>query len=46
MLKETETEETILFLVIFLSLVAFQMGGRGLHAPPLAMPMIGRIDNA
>ena len=27
MLKETETEETIGFVVIFLSLVAFQLGG-------------------
>ena len=29
MLKETETEETIVFFVIFLSLVAFQLGGGG-----------------
>ena len=38
MLKETETEETIVFLVTFLSLVAFQLGG-GPPAPLLAMPM-------
>ena len=31
MLKETETEKTIAFFVTFLSLVAFQLGGR---APP------------
>ena len=36
MLKETKTEETIAFFVIFLSLVAFQLGGPG---PPLATPM-------
>ena len=29
MLKETETEETIVFFVTFLSLVAFQMGEAG-----------------
>ena len=29
MLKETKTEETILFFVTFLSLVAFQLGGLG-----------------
>ena len=41
MLKETETEETIGFLVTFLSLMAFQFGGggTGLPAPPLATPM-------
>ena len=27
MLKETKTEETIVFFVTFLSLVAFQLGG-------------------
>ena len=31
--KETETEETIVFFVTFLSIVAFQLGG-GLPAPP------------
>ena len=36
MLKETKTEETIVFFVTFLSLVAFQLGG---HGPPLATPM-------
>ena len=29
MLKENETKETIVFLVTFLSLVAFQLGGGG-----------------
>ena len=29
MLKETKTEETIVFFVTFLSLVAFQLGGPG-----------------
>ena len=33
MLKETETEETIVFFVTFLSLVAFQLGGRAPWAP-------------
>ena len=36
LLKETETDETIVFLVTFLSLVAFQLGGGGLG--PLAPP--------
>ena len=40
MLKETETEETIVFFVTFLSLVAFQLGGPGPPVPlPLATPM-------
>ena len=41
MLKETETEETIVFFVTILSLVAFQLGrGAGsLLPPPLATPM-------
>ena len=35
MLKETETEETIVFFVTFLSLVAFQLrGGPGPLGPP------------
>ena len=34
MLKETETEETIVFFVIFLSLVEFRLGGPG----PLPLP--------
>ena len=39
-LKETETEETIVFFVTFLSLVAFQVGGGpGLLGLPLATPM-------
>ena len=39
MLKETE--ETIVFFVTFLSLIAFQLGGPGPPAPPppLATPM-------
>ena len=40
MLKETETEETIVFFVTFLSLFAFQLGGaRPPAPPPLATPM-------
>ena len=41
MLKDTETEEAIVFFVTFLSLVAFQLGG-GARPPalPLAMPML------
>ena len=42
MLKETETEETIVFFVAFLSMVAFQLGrGPGPLGPPalLATPM-------
>ena len=39
MLKETETEETIVFFVTFLSLVAFQLGGGGGGGSPLATPM-------
>ena len=40
MLKETKTEETIVFFVKFLSLVSFQLGGaRAPWAPPLATPM-------
>ena len=35
MLKETETEETIVFFVTFLSFVAFQLGGRAPWPPPL-----------
>ena len=37
MLKETKAEETIVFFVTFLLLVAFQLGGG--RAPPLATPM-------
>ena len=40
MLKETETEVTIVFFVTFLSLVAFHMGGSGPLGPPLATPMV------
>ena len=42
LLKETEPEETIVFFVTFLSLVAFQLeGGAG---SPLATPM--DVDDA
>ena len=34
MLKETETEDTVVFFVTFLSLVAFQLGGPGPPGPP------------
>ena len=34
MLKETETEETIVFFATFLSLVAFQLGGAPPSLPP------------
>ena len=44
MLKETETEETIDFFVLFLSLVAFQLG-RAL-GPFLAMSMYYRVEIA
>ena len=39
MLKETKTEETIVFFVTFLSLVAFQSGD-GPPAPPPPPPPI------
>ena len=38
MLKETETEETLVFFVTFLSLVAFQFGGPSLLIPPPPPP--------
>ena len=44
MLKKTKTEETIVFFVPFLSLVAVQLGGGGgwaPWAPYLATPMLG-----
>ena len=45
MLKETEREETIGFFVVFLSLVAFQLGeARGPSPPPLATPMGKTLD--
>ena len=41
MLKETETENTIIFFVMFLSLIAFQFrGARAPWAPSLATPII------
>ena len=41
MQKKTESEETVVFFMTFLSLVAFQLGGRGPSplGPPLATPM-------
>ena len=39
MLKETETVKTISFLVTFLSLATFQLGGGRAPGPPLATPM-------
>ena len=40
MLKENETEETIVSFMRFLSLIAFQLGGaRSPWASPLATPM-------
>ena len=45
MLKETEIEETIGFFVIFLSLVAFQLGEAWGPSPPsLATPMGNTLD--
>ena len=46
-LKETKTEETIVFFVTFLSLVAIQLGGWGAGplGPPLATPM-SKTNNA
>ena len=38
--KKTETKETIVFFVTFLSLVVFQLGGPGPLGPPLATSMI------
>ena len=42
MLKKIETEETVVFFVTFLSLVAFQLG-EGLGPPPLATPVLRLI---
>ena len=45
MLKDTESEETIDFFVIILSLVAFQLGEDwGPSPPPLATPMGNTLD--
>ena len=44
MLKEAKTEETIVFFVTFLSLVAFQLGGA--RVPSLATPMVDRMPTA
>ena len=45
MLKEIETEETIGFFVIFLSLAAFQLEGGPVSCPPppLALPMLADV---
>ena len=40
MLKETETEETIVFFVTFLSMVGFQLGG---EAEPPDPPSPGYV---
>ena len=45
MLKETEAEETILVFLTFLSFVAFQLGGEGPPALPLATPMPTALAN-
>ena len=45
MLIETESEETIGFFVIFLSLAAFQLGEAwGPSPPPLVTPMGNTLD--
>ena len=45
MLKETESEETLGFFVIFLSLMVFQLReARGPSPPPLATPMGKTLD--
>ena len=41
MLKETESEETIRFFVIFLSLVAFQLGEAWRPLPPPLTTLMG-----
>ena len=44
MRKETETEETIVFFVTFLSLIAFQLGvGAGPLPPPPGYTYVSRI---
>ena len=43
-LKETETEETIVFFVTFLSLVAFNWGEGRAPGPPLATPMSSALE--
>ena len=43
MLKETKAEETIVCFVTFLSLVAFQLGGKGGQAPSPPPPQATRI---
>ena len=44
MLKETETEETIIFFGTFLSLVAFQLGG-GPHGPSIRLRLCQGIPS-
>ena len=43
MLKETETKETIVFFVLFLSLVAFQLGGE--PGPPGTPPGYAHVKD-
>ena len=45
MLKETECEETIDFFVVFLSLVAFQLGEAWGPSPPLLATPMGNTLN-
>ena len=49
MLKETETEETIVFVCDVFIIGAFQLGGARPPAPPLATPMrtltLNRLKN-
>ena len=46
MLHETETEETMVFFVTFLSLVAFQLGGVRALCPPLWLRLWGLMARA
>ena len=46
MLKETKTEEVIIFFVTFLSLVAFQLGGGGGGPPGYAYVLQSLAANA
>ena len=43
MLKETETEETIGFFVVFLSLVAFRFGGAQLLCLPIHLATLMKL---
>ena len=44
MLKETETEETIVFFVTYLSLAAIQLGGAG-SLPPSSYAYVQKYHN-